>query len=92
MNNKNYNYRLAEDMVKTVEEGLKDIFQKRSNQIYYKLDNILKMKKYQLIILINLQELGMMICQGKKLMIYLLSFFVQKNQLSECNLLVEPTL
>ena len=45
MNNKNYNYRLAEDMVKTVEGGLKDIFQKRSNQIYYKLDNILKIFK-----------------------------------------------
>ncbi len=41
----NYNYRLAEDIVITVEEGLRDVFLERSNQIYYKLDNILKIFK-----------------------------------------------
>ena len=45
MKNKNYNFGLAEEMVISVEEGLKDIFHKRSNQIYYKLDNILKIFK-----------------------------------------------
>ena len=45
MNNKHYNFRLAEDMVTSVEGELKDIFQKRSNQIYYKLDKILKIFK-----------------------------------------------
>ena len=45
MNNKNYNFSLAKDMVMSVEEDLKDIFRERSNQIYYKLDNILKIFK-----------------------------------------------
>ena len=45
MKNKNYNFSLAADMVTSVEEGLKDIFHERSNQIYYKLDNILKIFK-----------------------------------------------
>ncbi|MDC3118047.1 methionine gamma-lyase family protein [Prochlorococcus sp. AH-716-K03] len=45
MKNKNYNYRLAEEMVMSVEAGLKDIFDERSNQTYYKLDNILKIFK-----------------------------------------------
>ena len=45
MKNKNYNFRLAEDMVMAVEESLKDIFHKRSSQIYHKLDNILKIYK-----------------------------------------------
>ena len=45
MKNKNYNFSLAEEMVISLEEGLKDIFNERSNQIYYKLDNILKIFK-----------------------------------------------
>ncbi len=45
MKNKNYNFSLAEEIVISVEEGLKDIFNKRSNQIYYKLNNILKIFK-----------------------------------------------
>ena len=45
MKNKNYNFNLAKDMVMSVEEDLKDIFHERSNQIYYKLDNILKIFK-----------------------------------------------
>ncbi len=45
MKNKNYNFSLAEEMVTSVEEGLKGIFNERSNQIYYKLDNILKIFK-----------------------------------------------
>ncbi len=45
MNNKNYNFRLANEFVISVEEGLNDIFHERSNQIYYKLDNILKIFK-----------------------------------------------
>ena len=45
MNNKNYNFRLAKEFVISVEEGLNDIFHERSNQIYYKLDNILKIFK-----------------------------------------------
>lgn len=44
-NKKNFNFSLAEEMVISVEEDLKDIFHKRSNQIYYKLDNILKIFK-----------------------------------------------
>ncbi len=42
MKNKNYNFSLAEEMVISVEESLKGIFNERSNQIYYKLNNILK--------------------------------------------------
>ncbi len=45
MKNKNYNFRLAKEFVISVEEGLKGIFHERSNQIYYKLDNILKIFK-----------------------------------------------
>ena len=45
MKNKNYNFSLAEEMVISVEEGLKGIFNERSNQIYYKLNNILKIFK-----------------------------------------------
>ena len=45
MKNKNNNFRLAEEMVTSVEESLKGIFHERSNQIYYKLDNILKIFK-----------------------------------------------
>ena len=45
MKNKNYNFNLAEEMVISVEEGLKNIFHERSNQIYYKLDNLLKIFK-----------------------------------------------
>ena len=41
MKNKNYNFSLAEEMVISVEESLKGIFNERSNQIYYKLNNIL---------------------------------------------------
>ena len=41
MNSNNYNFRLAEDTVLSIEKSLNDIFQKRSNQIYYKLANIL---------------------------------------------------
>ena len=45
MNNKNYNFRLAKEFVISVEEGLNGIFHERSNQIYYKLDNILRIFK-----------------------------------------------
>ena len=45
MKNKNYNFSLAEEMVISVEEGLKGIFNERSDQIYYKLNNILKIFK-----------------------------------------------
>ena len=45
MNNKNYNFGLAEEMVISIEYDLKDIFQKRSNQIYKKLSNILTIFK-----------------------------------------------
>ncbi len=45
MNNKNYNFRLAEEMVISTEDDLKDIFNNRSNQIYKKLNNILKIFK-----------------------------------------------
>ena len=45
MNNKNYNFSLAENMIISLEEGLNDIFHKRSNQIYHKLDNILQIFK-----------------------------------------------
>ena len=45
MKNKNYNFNLAEEMVISVEEDLKGIFNERSNQIYYKLNNILKIFK-----------------------------------------------
>tara|TARA_B100000900_G_scaffold365983_1_gene341568 strand:- start:448 stop:1734 length:1287 start_codon:yes stop_codon:yes gene_type:complete len=45
MKNKSYNLSLAEEMVIFMEEDLKDIFHKRSNQIYYKLKNILQIFK-----------------------------------------------
>ncbi len=45
MNNTNYNFRLAKEFVVSVEQGLNGIFHERSNQIYYKLDNILKIFK-----------------------------------------------
>ena len=45
MNNKNYNFKLAEEMVSSIEDDLKDIFHNRSNQIYNKLSNILKIFK-----------------------------------------------
>ena len=45
MNNKNYNFRLAEEMVSSIEYDLKDIFHIRSNQIYKKLSNILTIFK-----------------------------------------------
>ena len=45
MKNKNYNFRLAEEMVLSKEEGLNNIFKKRSNQIYNKLENILNIFK-----------------------------------------------
>ncbi len=45
MNNKNYNFRLAKEFVISVEEGLNVIFHERSNQIYHKLDNILRIFK-----------------------------------------------
>ncbi|ABM73067.1 Cystathionine beta-lyase family protein involved in aluminum resistance [Prochlorococcus marinus str. MIT 9515] len=41
-NNKNYNFNLAKEMVIALEEDLKDIFHERSNQIYDKLQNILR--------------------------------------------------
>ena len=41
-NNKNYNFNLAKEMVIALEEDLKDVFHERSNQIYYKLQNILR--------------------------------------------------
>ena len=45
MNSKNYNFRLAKEFVISVEEGLNGIFHERSNQIYYKLDKILRIFK-----------------------------------------------
>ena len=45
MNNNNFNFRLAEEMVTSTEDDLKDVFHNRSNQIYKKLDNILKIFK-----------------------------------------------
>ncbi len=45
MNNKNYNFRLAQEMVISTEDDLKDIFENRSNQIFIKLNNILKIFK-----------------------------------------------
>ena len=89
MDSKNYNFRLAEEMVKSTEEDLKDIFNKRSNQIYKKLNNILKIfkdEKFQQIISTYPLEVDMAISQEKRLMMYLLNFFLQKNQLLECNL------
>ena len=44
-NKKDYNFSLAKEMVTSVEEGLKDSFHSRSNQIYFQLDNILKIFK-----------------------------------------------
>ena len=54
MNNKNYNFRLAKEFVISVEEGLNDIFHERSNQIYYKLDNILRIFKEERLSLIHI--------------------------------------
>ena len=43
--NKDYNYKLAEDIVTSLEEGLQHIFHQRSNQTYCKLKNILNIFK-----------------------------------------------
>ena len=45
MDNKNYNFRLAEEMVVSTEDDLKDAIHNSSNQIYKKLNNILKIFK-----------------------------------------------
>ena len=45
MDTKKYNFRLAEDFVTSLEEDLRDVFHKRSNKIYQKLDNILRIFK-----------------------------------------------
>ena len=45
MNNKKYNFSLAEEIVLSAENDLKDIFHTRSIQIYSKLSNILKIFK-----------------------------------------------
>jgi len=45
MKPKNHNFRLAEDTVFSVEENLSNVFQERSNQVFYRLDNILKIFK-----------------------------------------------
>ena len=45
MKQKNHNFRLAEDTVFSVEDNLSNVFQERSNQVFYRLDNILKIFK-----------------------------------------------
>ena len=45
MKQKNHNFRLAEDTVFSVEDDLSKIFQERSNQVFYRLDNILNVFK-----------------------------------------------
>ena len=45
MNNKNFNFSLAEEMVTSLENDLRDVFHNRSNQIYKKLNKILKIFK-----------------------------------------------
>ena len=45
MKQKNHNFRLAEDTVFSVEETLSNVFQERSNQVFHRLDNILKIFK-----------------------------------------------
>ncbi len=45
MKQKNHNFRLAEDTVFSVEENLSNVLQERSNQVFYRLDNILKIFK-----------------------------------------------
>ena len=42
MNNKNYNLRLAEEMVTSSEDDLVDIFHDRSNQVYKKLIGLIQ--------------------------------------------------
>ncbi len=39
---KNNNFKLAENTVLSIEDSLSNVFQERSNQVYHKLDNILK--------------------------------------------------
>ena len=45
MKQKNHNFRLAEDTVFSVEETLSNVFQERSNKVFHRLDNILKIFK-----------------------------------------------
>ena len=45
MKQQNHNFRLAEDTVFSVEDNLSNVFQERSNQVFYRLDNILKIFK-----------------------------------------------
>ena len=42
---KSYNFKLAEDAVFSLEESLSNVFQERSNKVYKKLNNILKIYK-----------------------------------------------
>ena len=45
MKQKNHNFRLAEDTVFSVEDNLSNVFQERSNQVFHRLNNILKIFK-----------------------------------------------
>ena len=45
MNTENYNFGLAQDTVLSIENSLDNVFQSRSNQIYHRLDKILKIFK-----------------------------------------------
>ena len=47
MDSKKYNFRLAEDLVMSVEEDLQEVFHTRSNQIYFKLKKILNIFKQE---------------------------------------------
>ena len=53
---KNYNFNLAEDIVLSIEDSLSHIFQERSNQVYTKLDNILKIFKQEKVSTIHFNE------------------------------------
>ena len=78
--NKNYNFRLAEEIVKSSEDDLRDIFQYRSNR-YNKLSNILKIFKMKVSINhFNHPHSAHCDISREKLMMFLLNFSL-KNQL-----------
>ena len=53
---KTNNFKLAENAVMSVEESLSKVFQERSNQVYQKLDNILKIFKEEKVSTIHFNQ------------------------------------
>ena len=53
---KNSNFKLAEKAVLSIEESLSSVFQERSNKVYQKLENILKIFKEEKVSTIHFNQ------------------------------------